>query len=93
VEKYRSGLDYKKISETLNIPRCTIKCVIRKEKEYGTTSNLPREGINQRGNKGNPEGAAKLHREIGVSVHRTTLSRTLHRAGLYGRVARKKAIA
>ncbi|CDQ57010.1 unnamed protein product [Oncorhynchus mykiss] len=28
--------------------------------------------------------------EIGVSVHRTTLSHTLHRAGLYGRVARKK---
>ena len=31
--------------------------------------------------------------EIGVSVHRTTLSRSLHRAGLYGREARKKAIA
>ena len=27
--------------------------------------------------------------EIGVSVHRTTLSCTLHRAGLYGKVARK----
>jgi hypothetical protein len=47
-----------------------------KWKEYGTTTNLPRdgrpltsygpgkEGINQRGNKDskdNPEGAAKLH--------------------------------
>ena len=30
--------------------------------------------------------------EIGVSVHRTTLSRTLHRAGLYRRVARKKPL-
>ena len=30
--------------------------------------------------------------EIGVSVHRTTLSRTLHRAGLYGRVGRKKLL-
>ena len=27
--------------------------------------------------------------EIGVSVHSTTLSRTLHRAGLYRRVSRK----
>ena len=27
--------------------------------------------------------------EIGVSVRRTTLSRTLHRAGLYGRLARE----
>ena len=30
--------------------------------------------------------------EIGVSVHRTTLSRTLHRAGLYRRVARNKLL-
>ena len=30
--------------------------------------------------------------EIGVSVHRKTLSRTLHRVGLYGRVARKKPL-
>ena len=30
--------------------------------------------------------------EIVVSVHRTTLSRTLHRAGLYGRVSRKKPL-
>ena len=30
--------------------------------------------------------------EIGVSVHRTTLSCTLHRAELYGRVARIKTL-
>uniref|UniRef100_A0AAZ3P198 Transposase Tc1-like domain-containing protein n=1 Tax=Oncorhynchus tshawytscha TaxID=74940 RepID=A0AAZ3P198_ONCTS len=30
--------------------------------------------------------------EIGVSVHRTTLSRTLHRAGVYGRVTKKKPL-
>lgn len=30
---------------------------------------------------------------IRVSVHRNTLSCTLHRAGLYGRMSRKKAIA
>ena len=30
--------------------------------------------------------------EIGVSVHRTTLSRTLYRAGLYERVTRKNAL-
>ena len=30
--------------------------------------------------------------EIGVSVHRTTISRTLHRVGLYGRVARRKPL-
>jgi transposase len=44
VEKYRSGLGYKKISETLNIPWSTIKSIIKTLKEYGTTTNLPREG-------------------------------------------------
>ena len=63
VEKYRSGLGYKNKSETLNIPQSTIKSIIKKWKEYGTTTNLPmrglptkthgpgKEGINQRGNK------------------------------------------
>jgi transposase len=44
VEKYRSGLGYKNISETLNVPWSTIKCIIKTFKEYGTTTNLPREG-------------------------------------------------
>ena len=44
VEKYRSGLGYKKISYTLNIPQSTIKIIIKTLKEYGTTTNLPREG-------------------------------------------------
>jgi transposase len=75
VEKYRSGLGYTKISETLNIPWSTIKSIIKKCKKYGTTTNLPREGrppelMDQarsallRGNKetkDNPEGAAKLN--------------------------------
>ena len=43
VEKYRSGLG-DKISKTLNIPQSTIKYIIKKWKEYGTTTNLPREG-------------------------------------------------
>ena len=75
VEKYRSGLGYKKIYKTLNIPRSTVTSIIKKWKEYGTTTNLSRgpptktqgpgkEGINKRVNKepkDNPEGAAKLH--------------------------------
>ena len=45
VEKYRSGLGYEKISETLNIPWLMgIKSIIKKWKEYVTTTNLPREG-------------------------------------------------
>ena len=104
VEKYRSGLGYTNISETLNIPQSTVKSIIKKLKEYGTTTNLPREG---RPPKHTDQARRALTREattrpkitlkelqcstaeIGVSVHRITLSRTLHRAGLYGRVARK----
>ena len=106
VEKYRSGLGYKKISKTLNIQRSTIKSIIKKWKEHGTKTSLPREGrppklMDQarraliREAKKRPKITLKeLQRftaEIGVSVHRKTLSRTLHRVGLYGRVARKKS--
>jgi transposase len=83
-----------------------MKSIIKKWKEYGTTP--AREGCppkltdNTRGalireaSKRPKITLKELQRstaEIGVSVHRTTLSCTLHRAGLYGRVARKKAIA
>ena len=107
VEKYRSGLGYKKLSKTFNIPRSTIKSIINKWKEYGTTTNLPREGrppkLTDQARRALIRDATKRPKktlkelqsstaEIGVSVHRTTLSRTLHRARLYGRVARKKPL-
>ena len=75
LEKYRPGLGYINKSEPLNIPESTIKSIIKKFKEYGTT-NLPREGrppkltdqarraLIREANKetkDNPEGAAKLH--------------------------------
>ena len=102
VEKYRSGLGYKTISETLNIPRSNIKFIIKKWKEYGTTTNLTklmdqvRRALLKEETKRPKITLKELQSstvEIGVSLHRTTLSRTLHRAGLYRKVARKKAIA
>jgi transposase len=93
--------------QTLNIPRSTIKSIIIKLKEYGTITNLPREG---RTPKLTDQARRALIREatkrpnitlkelqistadIAVCVHRTTLSRTLHRAGLYSRMARKKPL-
>jgi hypothetical protein len=92
-------LGYKTISETLNIPRSTIKSILKKierlwhhnksaKRGPPTKTHGPgKEGIIQRGNKetkDNLEGAAKLQSstvDIGVAVHRTTQSRTLHRAG------------
>ena len=88
----------------MNIPRSTIKSAIKKLKEYGTTTNLTRDGRPpkltdharsalireaKKRPKITPTELQSSTAEIGVSVHRTTLSRTLHRAGLYGRVARK----
>ena len=107
MEKYRSGLGSKQISETLNITQRTIKSIIKTLKEYGTTTNLPREGrspkLMDQARRAFIREATKrpkitlqeLQRsaaEMGVSVHRTTLSHTVHRAGLYGS-GQKKAIA
>ena len=80
---------------------------IQKWKEHGTTTNLPREGrppkLMDEARRELTREAAKRPKitlkelqsstaEIGVSVRRTTLSRTLHRAGVYRRVARKKPL-
>ena len=88
MEKYRSGLGYKKISKTLNIPRSTVKSIIKKLKEYGTTTNLPkltdqeRRALIREATKRPKITLKELQSstaEIRVSVHRTTLSCTLHR--------------
>ena len=104
IEKYKSGLGYKKISKSLMIPRSTIKSIIFKWKEHGTTLNLPREGrppkLTDRARRALIREATQRPEvtltelqsstaERGVSVHRTTISRTLHRTG---RVARKKPL-
>jgi transposase len=91
VEKYRSGLGYKKISDTLNIPLITIKLISKKLKEYGTATNMPRAGhppkLTYQARRALTREATKRPKitlkelqnstaEIGVSVHRTTLSCT-----------------
>ncbi|KAF4082430.1 hypothetical protein AMELA_G00151690, partial [Ameiurus melas] len=105
VEKFKAGFGYKKISQALNIPRSTVQAIILKWKEYQTTANLPRPGrpskLSAQTWRRLIRDAAKrpmitldeLQRttaEVGESVHRTTISRTLHKSGLYGRVARRK---
>src|SRR4029434_5129037 len=44
IEKYKSGEGYKKMSKALNIPWNSVKCIIKKCKEYGTFVNLARAG-------------------------------------------------
>ena len=79
----------------MNIPQSTIKSVIKKWKEYGTTINLARRALIIEATKRPKITLKELQSstaEIGASVYWTTLSRTLHRAGLYGRVSRKKSL-
>uniref|UniRef100_A0A8D0B0E3 Transposase Tc1-like domain-containing protein n=1 Tax=Sander lucioperca TaxID=283035 RepID=A0A8D0B0E3_SANLU len=79
------------------IPRSTIKSIITKWKEHGTTVNLQRDGhppkLTDRARRALIREAAQRPKvtleelqsstaETGVSVHRTTISRTLHRVGL-----------
>uniref|UniRef100_A0A803JWK5 Transposase Tc1-like domain-containing protein n=1 Tax=Xenopus tropicalis TaxID=8364 RepID=A0A803JWK5_XENTR len=100
IEKFKAGLGYKKISKALNIPRSTVQVIIQKWKEYGTTVNLPRQGRTRRelirnAAKRPMVTLGELQRstaQVGESVHSTTISRALHKVGLYGRVARRKPL-
>ena len=82
--------------------------MIKTWKEYGTTTNLLKEShppkLMDQARRALIGEATKRPKitlkelqsstaEIGESVHKNTLSRTLHIAGLYGRVARKKVFA
>ena len=80
VDKYRSELGYKKISK------------IRPPKLMDQARRALIREVTKRP-KITPKELQSSTEEIRVSVHRTTLSHTFHRAGLYGRVARKKANA
>ena len=107
LETYEAGLGYKKISQALNISRSTIKSIIRKWKEYGTTAYLPRQGrppnltsrtrrtFIRRATKRSMATLEELQRstaKVGEYVHRTTITRVLHKSVLYGRVARRKPL-
>uniref|UniRef100_A0A8C6VA09 Glutamate receptor n=1 Tax=Neogobius melanostomus TaxID=47308 RepID=A0A8C6VA09_9GOBI len=97
VEKFKSALSYTKISQDLNISRSTVQSIIWKWKEYSTTANLPRHGRALVRNvtkcpKITLEELRRTAAELGESVHGTTISRTLHKSGLHGRVARRKPL-
>lgn len=48
IEKYQSGEGYTKISKALDISRSSVRTIVKKWKEYGTTVNLPRVGCCQK---------------------------------------------
>ena len=107
VERHRSGDGYKNISKALNIPWSTVKTFIKKWKAYGTTTTLPRSDRTSklddqarrrlvRESIKRPMATLKELQafmvKTGHCVHVTTISQTLHKSGLYGRVARRKPL-
>ncbi|MGH0191136.1 UNVERIFIED_CONTAM: hypothetical protein FKN15_057523 [Acipenser sinensis] len=91
VERQRAGEGY------------TVKSIIKKWKMHHTTQTLPRSGLPP---KLSSRASRKLVwdftltlrdlqssvSDMGVSVHTSTVSQSLHKAGLYRRVARKKPL-
>ena len=100
VEKHRSGEGYKKISKLLIIPLSTVKSIIKKWKMYHTTQTLPRSSrtsklssqasrklvqdvtVNPKMTLKDLQGSTS---EMRVSVHQSTTSHYLHKAGLMNR--------
>lgn len=78
VEKYRSGLGYRKISKTLNVPRSTIKAFGQMEKIWKHNKPAKR-GLPTKRTALIRQATKSSTGETGVSVH----WRTLNRAGLY----------
>ena len=107
VEKLHSGEGYKKISKSLIIPLSTVKSIIKRWKTYPITQILPRSGrpskLNSQASRKlvldvtvNPTMILKdlqgFMSEMGVSVNQSTISQSLHKAGLYEQGARKKTL-
>lgn len=105
IEKHRDGQSYAAIASSLNVPKSTVASLVQKWKRHGTTVNLRRTGrpskMTTKGKmkllreaRANPfvtlEDLKKSVQDAGTNVHKSTISRTLHKNGLYGRVAKKK---
>ncbi|XP_064179159.1 chromobox protein homolog 2-like [Anguilla rostrata] len=105
VERHISGEGYKKISKSLSISSSTVRSIILKWKVHRTTETLPRSGCpsklsNQAKSRLVREATARPTvtlkelkssiAEMGENVSESTISRSLHKAGLYCKVAKRK---
>lgn len=103
IEHHIGGMGYRKISNELKVPISTIRAIIRKWKEHGLTTDLPRKG---RPRKLSERAARSIYRKVmqkpcttrreiqkdlqesGTRVSKDTIRRTLHRVGLHYRPPR-----
>ena len=99
IKKFKDGNGAKKISKELSLPLSTMKAIIAKWKKFGSIGNQPRSGhlakitkkITRklvRDVKANPQMTlSDLQGSVsaaGVDVDKTTISKVLHKAGLFG---------
>ena len=99
------GEGYKKLAQRFQLSVSTVRNIVRKWKTTGTVvvkarSGRPRKISDKqrrrmvRAVKLNPQTSSKdLQHDLaadGVTVHRSTIQRTLHKEMLYGRVMRQK---
>ena len=107
VSRHRSGKGYKKNSAALKVRKSTVAYIILKWMKIGTSKTLSTAGRLAKLSKQvrralvgkvtkNPMVTLTEFQsfsvEMGEPSRRTTISATLHQSGLYGRVARRKAL-
>ncbi|KAI4898452.1 hypothetical protein NFI96_011931, partial [Prochilodus magdalenae] len=105
VHRHGLGEGYRKLSQRFQLSVSTVRNIVRKWKTTGTVqvkarSGRPRKISNKqkprmlRTVRVNPQTSTKdLQRDLaadGVTVHRSTIRRTLHKEMLYGRVMQRK---
>ncbi|XP_076066022.1 uncharacterized protein LOC143039638 [Oratosquilla oratoria] len=73
VDAHKQGKGYKKISKQFEVPVAMVQSIIKKFKNFGTNKQ---------------QGSPDL-KKSGTNISRSTLKRTLHRAGLRGCRPRK----
>ncbi|XP_076029868.1 uncharacterized protein LOC143018394 [Oratosquilla oratoria] len=104
VDAHKQGKGYKKISKQFEVPVAMVQSIIKKFKNFGTVKNLMGRGQKAKmsvrdGRKlvrkvaDNPRITSKALlsdlKKSGTNISRSTLKRTLHRAGLRGCRPRK----
>lgn len=107
IEIYQSGKGYKTISKAVGLQQTTVRAIIHKWRKLGTVANLPRSGrptkitprvrrkliqeVTKEPRKTSKELQASLA-SVKVSVHDSTIRKTLAKNGIHERVPRRKPL-
>lgn len=106
VDLYKAGKGYKTISKSLAVHQSTVREIVYKWREFGTVASLPRSGRSPkmttsqrtilREVKKNPRVSAKdLQKSLAqsnISVHTSTICKTLAKNGVHGKTPRRKPL-